>query len=186
LLRSTTLRGDPTRRRPTEDFNRFLGRLNDACGQVLWLAVPEYDKRGIEHIHLLTHPALDIKTLRSTWMTPYDGPTRSHFWSKELDTLVDLRRHANYLSKTFGSAADQRPSSRRYRNSRHPHPKPIIYRNITNSDLEILTQQIAEYSETEMTRWQSNNYFYPEVTTWAPTPGITADLEHFLNLYKPV
>lgn len=186
LSRTSTLRGDPTGYSLTVEFNRFLDRLNDACGQVLWLAIPEYDKRGRVHIHLLTHPSLESRILRGTWTSAFDGPSQSHFWSQQLKTIEDVRKHANYLTKTFHLPIDARPSQRRYRYSKHPLPKPIVFRDVTLTDVEVLSEKIADITGSKVNRWESGNYWYPEIRTWSPTMDTTAELEQFLKLYKPL
>jgi hypothetical protein len=186
LSRTSTLRGDPTDYSLAVDFNRFLDRLNNASGQVLWLAIPEYDKRGLEHIHLLTHPLLDVKLLRRTWTSTFDNPTRRHFWSKQMSSVEDVRKHANYLTKTFYLPADSRPSRRRYRNSKHPLPKPIVFRDVTQAEIEVLSERIVDLTGSQMNTWKSDNYWYPEIRTWSPTIDTTTELENFLNLYKPL
>ena len=168
------------------DFNRFLERLNHHSGTVKWLAVPEYDKDIFQHVHLLTSLELEEQLLRDCWISPYGSIDPNFYGSEILATIDDIRTYANYLSKGFGLPENQRPTKRRYRNSRHPHPKPMVFHGVTKSDLDLLSHQIEVVAGTRINTWTNQQFWCPEIRTWTSAPGSSDDVKALLNSYKPV
>lgn len=168
------------------DFGRFLDRLKHHCGNVVWLAIAEYDKDGRPHIHLLTQSSLDEETLRDNWLQPHGSADPNFFGSKMLPSFQDIRKHANYLSKDFSHAEHERVWKRRYRKSRHPIPQPMVFHGVTKADLDMLSQHIEQLTGSPVETWNSQQYWCPQIRTWTPSEASAADVLGLLRSYKPV
>lgn len=151
----------------------------------MWLAVPEYDAKGREHIHFFTDGTVEHQVLMNQWIKPFDAPDSSFFGIKVINSIAGARKYATYTGKNFDLPATERPSARRYRQSLDPMPRPITFDGVTKQDLDVIRAQIELVTGAQIKTWTDGQFWCPQVDRWDPTPASIRIVTELLNSYKP-
>lgn len=186
LSTATVLRGPDQAHDLIAAFDRFIERLRYQKGDFPWLVVPEYDELGRPHLHCLTGKQIEPHVLRDQWIEPLHTNKYRFQGSIELKETDDIRHHATYLSKGFELPDSQRPTTRRYRKSRHEMPQPFVFVSVTRADLDVLGSQIEEHTQQPIQVWNSDGGMCVQIGKWSHKPEHVSSLEALLNSYKPI
>ena len=119
-----------------KEFNKFISKVKRVNKDLKYICVPEFQKRGAVHYHLLTNININNKKLIYRQI---DNPKFSHvkYWNNGFDKIEnikgDIKKIIGYISKYMTKDIDNRLFGKhRYMYSQNLNKPVISYLDLSN------------------------------------------------------